>query len=155
MSRVHEELLPQLKSSDRKLRLERALQSINDDAVQRDHKNMQQIIESFLHMPDNLATDAPAWCRKAFRRCAVTLVGFRWPPPISSWTPLGGLPVRPSARTMQFLLLKLQMTKFGENTLASVRPVQKIIKMFGNMAFLTSKHEFQRINYSNSVHFRK
>ena len=32
---------------------------------------------------------------------------------------------------------------------------QKIIKMFGMLPFLTSKHEFQRIKYSNSVRFRK
>ena len=47
-----------------------ALRSIRGEAVQRVHKNMRQMIESFLQMPENEA-DAPAWCPRAFRRCAV------------------------------------------------------------------------------------
>ena len=79
MSRVNGELLPRLKPSDRKRQSLYvatpsrtslgALRSIRDDAVQRVHKKMQQMIDSFLHMPDNEA-DAPAWCRINFRRCS-------------------------------------------------------------------------------------
>ena len=69
MSRVNGELLPRLKPSDHKRqRLDfatpsrtsfDALRFIRDDAAQLVHKNMQQMIESFLIMPDNEA-DAPA-----------------------------------------------------------------------------------------------
>ena len=70
MSRVNGELLPRLKPSDRKRQSLYvatpsrtslgALRSIRDDAVQRRrvHKNMQQMIKNFLHIPDNEA-DAP------------------------------------------------------------------------------------------------
>ena len=45
------------------------------------------------------------------------LVGFCCTPPISSWTPLGGLPLRLPARTIQ-PLLSFQMRTIGKNTLA-------------------------------------
>ena len=71
MSGVNEELRPRLKPCDcKRQRLDfaipsrtslGALRSIRDEAVQRVQKNIRQMIESFLHMPDNEA-DAPAWC---------------------------------------------------------------------------------------------
>ena len=71
MSQVHKELLPLLKPSDSKRQcldfatLSQsslvALLSLRDNAVQLVHKNMQQMIEGFLPMPDNEA-DAPDWC---------------------------------------------------------------------------------------------
>ena len=39
---------------------------------------------------------------------------------------------------------RTQNYRRNENTLASARPIQKIIKMFGMLAFLTSKHEFSK-----------
>ena len=57
---------------------------------------------------EELSADAPLLVQTQ-----LGLVGFGWPPLISSWTPLGGRPLRPSARTMQSLLWSLQMTKFG------------------------------------------
>ena len=71
MTHVNEELLPQIKRCHcKRQRLDfvtpsrtslGALMSIRDESVQRVHKleNMQQMIGSFLHMPDNEA-DAPA-----------------------------------------------------------------------------------------------
>ena len=70
MSSVNKELLPRLKTCDHKpQRLDfqfatpsrislGALLSLRDEAVQRVHKNMQQMIDSFLHMPDNEADAA-------------------------------------------------------------------------------------------------
>ena len=74
ISCINEELLPWLKPSDSKrqnLDFESppqtsldALRSICEDAVQLVDKNMQPMIKSFLHMPDNEAY-APAWWKYA------------------------------------------------------------------------------------------
>ena len=48
---------------------------------------------------EELSADAPLLVQTQ-----LGLVGFSWPPPISSWTQQGGLPLRPSA-LMQSLLL--------------------------------------------------
>ena len=108
MSRVNEQLLPQLKPCDRKRQrldfatLSRtslgALLSIRDEAVQQVHKNMQQMIESFLDMPDNEA-DAPAWCRRAFRRCTIARANTaraRWLQLASAYLKLGAARRSPS-----------------------------------------------------------
>ena len=120
MSHFNKELLPQLKPSACKRRrldfaadlrrtptpsrtLVGALLSIRDDAVQQVHKNMKQMIECFLHVPDK-QNNAPSWCRKAFSRCAAACANTA------------------RARKLASAYLKLdaaRMRTIGENTLAT------------------------------------
>ena len=46
-----------------------SLLSIRNNAEKQVHKDMQQMVDCFLHMPDN-EDDVPAWCRRARSRCA-------------------------------------------------------------------------------------
>ena len=85
MSRFNEEYLPRLKPSDgKRQRLDFAtpsrtslcaLLSIRDDVVQLVHKNMQQMIECFLHMPDN-ESGAPASACLVKTRCSLSKIMF-------------------------------------------------------------------------------
>ena len=174
MSHVKEELLPQLKLSDRKRKRIDFAADLRP-GTSRLHPELQRMpCSPSVMMPWCSAAGSQLWITRTCSKwstvsfiCLITkpmlppdaeklsadvpplvqtrlgLVGFSWPPPISSRTPLGGLPLRPSARTMQALM------SFQMRTI--VRPVQWNFEKLEMCTFLTSKREFGRITYSGDT----
>ena len=111
-------------------------------------------------LPDNEA-DAPAWYRRAFRRCAVARANTawaRWLQPASAYLKLDAARRSPSPSVSSNYAVPSSESSDDEiwRKYAGERETSsEDYQIFGMLAFLTSKHEFQRIKYSESVRFQK